>query len=85
LLWWTKGFNVPDCLNQDVGRMLEEGLQRHGTIKVKVKAIMNDTVAQLASAVQVRSGLPDRSGGWLWMQCSLLGGCVQYQEVQRGE
>ncbi|KRY75445.1 Hexokinase [Trichinella pseudospiralis] len=49
LLWWTKGFNVKDCLNQDVGALLQEALNRK-QIKVKVKAIMNDSVAQLASA-----------------------------------
>ncbi|KHJ41467.1 hypothetical protein D918_08430 [Trichuris suis] len=49
LLWWTKGFNVEDCLNQDVGQMLQDALDRKG-IRVKVNAIMNDTVAQLAAA-----------------------------------
>ncbi|KRY17881.1 Hexokinase [Trichinella patagoniensis] len=49
LLWWTKGFNVKDCLNQDVGTLLQEALNRK-QIKVKVKAIMNDSVAELASA-----------------------------------
>uniref|UniRef100_A0A5S6R2L2 Phosphotransferase n=1 Tax=Trichuris muris TaxID=70415 RepID=A0A5S6R2L2_TRIMR len=49
LLWWTKGFNVEDCLNQDVGQMLQDALDRK-KIRVKVKAIMNDTVAQLAAA-----------------------------------
>ncbi|KRZ94025.1 Hexokinase [Trichinella sp. T8] len=28
LLWWTKGFNVKDCLNQDVGTLLQEALNR---------------------------------------------------------
>lgn len=34
LLWWTKGFNVEDCLHQDVGRLLQEAIQRNGVSTV---------------------------------------------------
>ncbi|VDP20633.1 unnamed protein product [Soboliphyme baturini] len=75
LLWWTKGFNVQDCLNRDVGDLLQDALDRHGVrelsicmcvplslslscvaslafvlLKVTVKAVMNDTVGQLAAS-----------------------------------
>lgn len=53
LLFWTKGFNVEDCLHQDVGRLLKEAVKRNGKVKVNLKAIMNDTVGQLASSAYV--------------------------------
>uniref|UniRef100_F1KVA2 Phosphotransferase n=1 Tax=Ascaris suum TaxID=6253 RepID=F1KVA2_ASCSU len=50
LLWWTKGFDIQDCLQKDVVRLLEEALDLNMLTNAKVKAIMNDTVGQLAAA-----------------------------------
>jgi hexokinase len=50
LLWWTKGFNVEDCLQKDVVKLLEDALSLNPEVKVRVKAVMNDTVGQLAAA-----------------------------------
>ncbi|VDM46800.1 unnamed protein product [Toxocara canis] len=50
LLWWTKGFDIQDCLQKDVVKLLEEALDLSMLTNAKVKAIMNDTVGQLAAA-----------------------------------
>jgi hexokinase len=50
LLWWTKGFDIQDCLQKDVVQLLENALEMNMSIKVRIKAVMNDTVGQLASA-----------------------------------
>lgn len=50
LLWWTKGFDIQDCLQKDVVELLQEALELNMATKAKIKAIMNDTVGQLASA-----------------------------------
>jgi hexokinase len=50
LLWWTKGFDIKDCLQKDVVELLEEALELNITTKARVKAVMNDTVGQLAAA-----------------------------------
>ncbi|KAL3081654.1 hypothetical protein niasHT_033065 [Heterodera trifolii] len=50
LLWWTKGFDIEDCLHKDVVELLEEALELNMSTRAKVKAVMNDTVGQLAAA-----------------------------------
>ncbi|VDN57753.1 unnamed protein product [Dracunculus medinensis] len=50
LLWWTKGFDIKDCLQKDVVRLLEDALEMNMLTNVKIKAVMNDTVGQLAAA-----------------------------------
>uniref|UniRef100_A0A1I7UZN9 Phosphotransferase n=1 Tax=Caenorhabditis tropicalis TaxID=1561998 RepID=A0A1I7UZN9_9PELO len=50
LLWWTKGFDIKDCLQKDVVALLEEALEMNMSTKVSIKAVMNDTVGQLAAA-----------------------------------
>ncbi|VDN01254.1 unnamed protein product [Thelazia callipaeda] len=50
LLWWTKGFDIKDCLRKDVVKLLEEALELNMLTNVKIKAVMNDTVGQLAAA-----------------------------------
>uniref|UniRef100_A0A158R513 Phosphotransferase n=1 Tax=Syphacia muris TaxID=451379 RepID=A0A158R513_9BILA len=50
LLWWTKGFDIKDCLQKDVVSLLEQALGLGMQSKVTVKAVMNDTVGQLISA-----------------------------------
>lgn len=50
LLWWTKGFDIQDCLQQDVVQLLEEALELNMSTRAKIKAVMNDTVGQLAAA-----------------------------------
>ncbi|CAJ0579853.1 unnamed protein product, partial [Mesorhabditis spiculigera] len=50
LLWWTKGFDIKDCLQKDVVALLEEALEMNMSTKAQIKAVMNDTVGQLAAA-----------------------------------
>lgn len=64
LLWWTKGFDIKDCLQKDVVQLLENALELNmvrtiemveynihfQSIKARIKVVMNDTVGQLASA-----------------------------------
>ncbi|CAI4224558.1 unnamed protein product [Auanema sp. JU1783] len=50
LLWWTKGFDIKDCLKKDVVLLLEEALEMNMSTKAQIKAVMNDTVGQLAAA-----------------------------------
>ncbi|KAK6056336.1 Hexokinase [Cooperia oncophora] len=60
LLWWTKGFDIKDCLRKDVVQLLEEALEMNmasfstslfrKSTKAQIKAVMNDTVGQLAAA-----------------------------------
>nr|CAD2194567.1 unnamed protein product [Meloidogyne enterolobii] len=50
LLWWTKGYNIPDCLQKDMVTLLDDALELSMTVKGRVKAIMNDTVGQLAAS-----------------------------------
>lgn len=50
LLWWTKGFDIKDCLQKDVVNLLEEALELGLQSKARVKAVMNDTVGQLVAA-----------------------------------
>lgn len=52
LIKWTKGFNCPDAPGKDVVTLLQSALDRKH-IKVKVNALVNDTVgALLAHAYQ---------------------------------
>lgn len=48
LLRWTKGFDLPDCVNKDVVELLQRNIDLLGT-KVKVVALANDTVGTLLS------------------------------------
>lgn len=50
LLWWTKGFDIKDCLQKDVVKLLEEALELNMSTNAKIEAVMNDTVGQLAAA-----------------------------------
>ncbi|VDP02638.1 unnamed protein product [Soboliphyme baturini] len=51
LLHWTKGFNASGVVGNDVVVMLEEAIKRRGNIKVKIVALMNDTVGtQISTA-----------------------------------
>uniref|UniRef100_A0A7E4VZ51 Phosphotransferase n=1 Tax=Panagrellus redivivus TaxID=6233 RepID=A0A7E4VZ51_PANRE len=50
LLWWTKGFDIQDCLQKDVVELLQEALELSMSTTGQIKAVMNDTVGQLASA-----------------------------------
>uniref|UniRef100_A0AC35FT82 Phosphotransferase n=1 Tax=Panagrolaimus sp. PS1159 TaxID=55785 RepID=A0AC35FT82_9BILA len=50
LLWWTKGFDIEDCLHKDVVELLQEALELNMSTNAKIKAVMNDTVGQLAAA-----------------------------------
>jgi len=50
LLWWTKGFDIKDCLQKDVVKLLENALDLNMSLKTRIRAVMNDTVGQLGSA-----------------------------------
>ncbi|KAI6200530.1 Phosphotransferase [Aphelenchoides besseyi] len=50
LLWWTKGFDIEDCLHQDVVQLLQDALELNMSTKAKINVVMNDTVGQLAAA-----------------------------------
>ncbi|KAF8374215.1 hxk-3, partial [Pristionchus pacificus] len=50
LLWWTKGFDIKDCLQKDVCKLLEDALELNMSTRAQIKAVMNDTVGQLAAA-----------------------------------
>jgi len=34
LLWWTKGYNIPDCLQKDMVTLLDDALELSMTVKV---------------------------------------------------
>lgn len=48
LIRWTKGFDLPDCVNKDVVDMLQGHLDNLN-VKVEVAALANDTVGTLLS------------------------------------
>ncbi|KAJ1727867.1 hypothetical protein LPJ61_004348 [Coemansia biformis] len=49
LIHWTKGLSVPGCIGRDVVRLLEDALLRLG-LRVKVAAVVSDTVSTLLAA-----------------------------------
>lgn len=40
LLWWTKGFDIEDCLHKDVVELLEEALELNMSTRVKHNCII---------------------------------------------
>jgi hexokinase len=48
LIRWTKGFNIPDAIGQDVCLLLQEEIDRL-RLPVRVAALVNDTVGTLMS------------------------------------
>ena len=48
LLYWTKGFNIPDAIGQDVCALLQEQLDELH-VPVLVAALVNDTVGTLVA------------------------------------
>lgn len=44
---WTKGFNCPDVINQNVVQLLNEAIERKGDLKINVVAVLNDTTGTL--------------------------------------
>lgn len=57
LISWTKGFNCPDAIGKDVVKLLQDALDRKH-IKVRVNALVNDTVgALLARGYQTNGAL----------------------------
>lgn len=49
LITWTKGFSCEGVVGKNVVQLLEEAIARRGDIKVRVVAILNDTVGTLMS------------------------------------
>ncbi|MCX7981979.1 MAG: hypothetical protein N2572_03605 [Syntrophales bacterium] len=50
LVRWTKGFTVPGVEGEDVALLLSEALQRKGIPHLRLRALLNDTVATLLTA-----------------------------------
>ncbi|KAG2731306.1 hypothetical protein G9P44_005722 [Scheffersomyces stipitis] len=48
LIRWTKGFDLPDCVDKDVVELLQKHMELLG-VKVHVAALANDTVGTLLS------------------------------------
>jgi hexokinase len=55
LIRWTKGFNIPDVIGQDVCALLQEEIDRL-RLPVKVAALVNDTVGTLMSRAYTSPG-----------------------------
>ncbi|KAJ1954217.1 hypothetical protein GGI12_005844, partial [Dipsacomyces acuminosporus] len=49
LVQWTKGLSAPGCVGRDVVRLMQDALLRLG-LRVKIVALVNDTVGTLLSA-----------------------------------
>ncbi|NWS54435.1 HXK3 protein, partial [Chunga burmeisteri] len=49
LLSWTKGFSASGCVGQDVVQLLREAAQRKQHLRLKVVALVNDTVGTMMS------------------------------------
>ena len=47
LVAWTKSFNASNTVGQDAVKMLNEAIERHGNLNVKVIAILNDATGTL--------------------------------------
>ncbi|CAF0923065.1 unnamed protein product [Brachionus calyciflorus] len=50
LATWTKGFDCSGVVGNDVVEMLQEAIDRRGDIRVKVLALVNDTVGTLMAS-----------------------------------
>lgn len=49
LLRWTKGFNCSNTIGNNIVELLQNSINKRGDIKVKVVALINDTVGTLMS------------------------------------
>ncbi|XP_050302605.1 hexokinase type 2-like [Anthonomus grandis grandis] len=49
LVKWTKGYNIPEMIGEDVVKWLREAIERRGDVKINVCAILNDTTGTLMS------------------------------------
>ncbi|NXS14614.1 HXK3 protein, partial [Neodrepanis coruscans] len=49
LLTWTKGFSASGCVGEDVVQLLREAAQRKNHTRLKVVALVNDTVGTMMS------------------------------------
>lgn len=49
LVTWTKTFNCPDVVDQDVVKLLQQSLEKYGHNHIDVIAILNDTTGTLVS------------------------------------
>ncbi|KAL3997698.1 Hexokinase [Acanthocheilonema viteae] len=56
LLRWTKGFETTGVVGEDVVELLEQSIARRGDIKVKVVALINDTVGTMVAAAHGNDG-----------------------------
>lgn len=55
LISWTKGFNCPDAIGKDMVKLLQQALdKRH--LKVRVEALINDTVGTLLTSAYQQGG-----------------------------
>jgi len=49
LVTWTKTFNCPDVVDEDVVKLLQKSLEKYGHNHIDVIAILNDTTGTLVS------------------------------------
>lgn len=53
LLVWTKSFNIPSMVGQDVVKILQEALVRRGLDNIEVLCILNDTTGTLVQGASM--------------------------------
>lgn len=49
LVRWTKGFQCEGVVDEDIGRLLKEAIERRDDLEIDVTAILNDTTGTLMS------------------------------------
>lgn len=53
LLVWTKSFNIPSMVRQDVVKILQDSLERRGLSNIEVLCILNDTTGTLVQGASM--------------------------------
>lgn len=55
LLQWTKSFNIPSVVKQDVVQLLQGALKKRGLDNIEVLCILNDTTGTLVQGASIDS------------------------------
>lgn len=53
LLTWTKSFNIPSLVGEDVVKVLQEALRKRGLENIEVLSILNDTTGTLVQGASI--------------------------------